>query len=130
MAPYSEVTMAPHPEQLSCRISEIDLTSRGTKDTLPEYGPVYSRDELFNLRSEIQGDQYADTTYFKFDGVHTPPSPSHPAVPPTTPADNVPDDMEEGGGTLAQAAVEKRIKKKSGGSRKSKSGSTGFEGLC
>lgn len=129
------MALAPHPEQLSRRISEIDLTSRGPKDILPEYGPRYSRSQLLSLRSETQ-DGCVDTPGFKFDGVMTPPSVSHPAVPPSTPADHTPEgdsdfEEEDGGLTMPEGEQKKKKKKKkSSGAGKSKKGITGFEGLC
>jgi hypothetical protein len=134
-----EGMMAPHPDHLSRRISEIDLTSRGPRDVLPEFRSVYTRDELLDLRS-ANHDGAVDPSGFRFDGVMTPPSISHPAVPPATPADISPigdSDMEEGGGGdedgdegLAMPSGEsKNKKKKRSGAGKRKKGVTGFEGF-
>ncbi len=129
----------PNPEALSRRISEIDLTARGPKDTLPEYGPRYSPAVLLKLRS-ANHDGSVETPDFKLDGVMTPPSISHPAVPPTTPTHHMTptqhmseSDAEREDEGLALLEEEKKKKKKkkkkSSGAGKSKKAITGFEGL-
>lgn len=123
---------APHPEELSRKMSEIDLTSiHSTKDVLPEYRPVYSREELLNLRQETHDGQI-DTPDLKHAGVMTPVSP--PNAPPSTPADNPPGptqgDEEDKGLLVGSGEGKKKKKKKSSGAGKNKkTPPTGFEGL-
>jgi hypothetical protein len=134
MESLDPMALAPCPDHLSRRISEIDLNSRGPRDVLPEYGPRYSRSQLLNLRSETDG--RVDTTDFKFDGVMTPPSVSHPDVPPSTPADltlegDCEAEEEHGGQTIPNGEEKKKKKKKKSRAGKSKTAPvTGFEGLC
>ena len=145
MATGHEDALSLHPELLSRRISEIDLTSRGPRDVLPEFRPIYPRNELLNLRSG-NNDGAVDASDFKFDGVMTPPSAPHPDVPPASPADHTPalggDEIEEGcgGGNdedeglsmpsgKSKKKENKKKNKKRSGAGKSKKGITGFEGL-
>lgn len=138
MEPLAEdpMALAPCPDHLSRRISEIDLSSRGPKDVLPEYGPRYSRDQLLNPRSET--DSHVDVPGFKFDGIMTPPSVSHPAVPPSTPANHTPEGDSEVEGedrslTIPNGEGKKKRKKKKKKSCSGKSKAapvTGFEGSC
>ena len=143
MAPDTEDTMALHPEQLSRRISEIDLTSRGPRNVLPEFRPVYSNDELHSLRYGNH-DGAVPVPDVKFDGVLTPPSVSHPNVPPASPADHSSnndgsiDDEGRGSGdngneglVMSTGQTKKpRKKKNKRGSKKTLKVITGFEGLC
>jgi hypothetical protein len=123
--------MAPHAEELSRAISQIDLTPMQAKDTLPEYGPRYSKDDLLKLRPNTN-DGHIDTPDFMFDGTKTPASP--PAPPPPTPADKLngvgQGDNSEGGPVLpgGEAKTKKKNKKSSGENKKNPA--TGFEGLC
>lgn len=122
--------MAPHAEELSRKISQIDLTSiRSTKDTLPEFGPADPKNEMLKLRQETH-DGHVDTPDYKYEGVMTPGS--LPAAPPTTPADKTPGGQtEEEDGGLALLDRKKKKKSGSGGGGKSKkTPATGFEGLC
>lgn len=126
--------MTPHPEELSRRISQIDLTSMQTKDTLPEYGPRYSKDELIKLRSETHDGQ-VDSPVLMYEGVKTPASPLTVPVPPSTPVDKLNGDggqaghgggNGDGGLTIAAGEAEKKKTKGRGASKVA----TGFEGLC
>jgi hypothetical protein len=116
-----------HPDELSRRISEIDLTSlRRRPGTQSEKHRGYTAEELLELRSENHDDQ-ATTA----EGLKTPPEvPAPPPSPhhePTT-LDEPPADTEQ----LADAPREeqskkKKQKKKSSGKNK-KPSPTGYEG--
>ena len=124
--------MALPPDELSRRISQIDLTAMKAKDTLPEYGPRYSKDDLLKLRPETH-DGHVDALDLMLDGVKTPTSP--PAPPPSTPADKLNevgqgnDDEEVQAPPSGEVKKKKKKSKKSSGANK-KAPATGFERLC
>jgi hypothetical protein len=119
-----------HPEELSRRISEIDLTNlRRRADTATSNPPRYTQADLLKLRpSEKDGAHFTAAEFT--EGITTPTD--FPAPPPPTP-DHLgsADDHEsvDDNSHAVQAPVEaaKKKKKKSGGKNK-KAASTGFEG--
>jgi hypothetical protein len=117
---------ADHAEKLSRAISEIDLTSiRHPIDTLPEYGPTYSKDELLSLRPEMQG---AHTGMA--EGNTTSPGPPVPPAPtPEHPANASEDTQLEVKDANVVLPPAEPAKKKSSEKNK-KAAPTGFEGLC
>jgi hypothetical protein len=117
-----------HPDELSRRISEIDLTSlRSRPGTQSEKQRGYTAEELLQLRSENHDDQAATV-----EGLKTPPEvPAPPPSPhhePTTldepPADT---DTEPLADAPREEKSKKKKKKKSSGKNK-KPSPTGFEG--
>jgi hypothetical protein len=131
MAPHAEESLHPHPEELSRRISEIDLTNlRRQTDTETGNPPRYSQTELLKLRpTEKNG---ASITAAEIaEGMKTPHD--FPAPPPPTPDDHpaTPDDDDNSLAVQAPAEAAKKKKKKkrsSGKNKKGKVAPTGFEG--
>src|ERR1700709_1745434 len=85
MAPDTEDGL--HPEELSRRISEIDLTNlRRRADTATGNPPRYTQADLLKLRpSEMNGAYF--TTTEPAEGITTPTD--FPAPPPPTPDDHL-----------------------------------------
>ena len=131
----SSFSSEPHPEELSRRISEIDLTHQRSytltsesaepvadTTTLEDAAPAnlrYSREELLQLAPE---------------GVASPaqpnPPPSTPIELPLTPPDETGETQLAGQNQNVQApAHPAKKKKKSGGGKNKKAAPTGFEGL-
>lgn len=124
-----------HPEELSRRISQIDLTSlRHRANTqIENVPPRYSSEELLRLRSQHEcHDAHAAIV----EGLKTPPD--VPAPPANTPAyrpatpEQHPTELQQKGALPQTLDVNgegtKKKKKKSSGKNK-KAAPTGFEGL-
>jgi hypothetical protein len=115
-----------HQDELSRRISEIDLISlRSRPSTQSEKQRGYTAEELLQLRSENHDDQAATA-----EGLKTPPEvPAPPPSPhhePTT-LDEPPADTEQLADAPRKEQSEKKKKKKSSGKNK-KPSPTGYEG--
>lgn len=137
-----------HPDELSRRISEIDLTNlRRRSDTLTGNPPRYTQDQLLAYRPDKKDGAQA-TVLEMAEGLKTPPN--VPAPPPPTPSnhpgsppnEDAPDGHEhakdgdnendaeaddEATGDAIAGEAKKKKKKKRGG-RKKHAAPTGFEG--
>jgi hypothetical protein len=121
-----------HPEELSRRISEIDLTSvRHRADTQTGDRPRYTPEELLQLRPAHE--PHGDDQHTVATGVKTPAD--VPAPPPPTPnhGPGTPEEKLTGAklnGDIPQEDQPKKKKKKKRSGRNKKPAPTGFEGLC
>lgn len=138
MAPHAEEVI--HPEELSRRISEIDLTNlRRRADTVTGNPPRYTPTELLQIRPS-KSDESNVPTFELAEGMKTPntvpkPPPPTPNNHPGSPAAlDLHEDVEPGQnaitvGELAVDGVKKKKKKsKSKGGKKKAPAPTGFEG--
>jgi hypothetical protein len=115
-----------HADELSRRISELDLTSLRRPTVTHESGPRYTAEELLNLRPDHE-DHHDHLA--ALEGIKTPPE-VHP--PPPTPhhEPNAPDqplaDVEKSADAAPEVPIKKKKKKSSG--KNKKPAPTGFEG--
>jgi hypothetical protein len=126
-----------HPEELSRRISQIDLTSlrHRTNTQTENVPPHYSSEELLRLRPRHE---YHDAHAAIVEGLKTPPD--VPAPPANTPAyrpatpEQHPTELQQKG-ALPQALevngeeTKKKKKNKKSSEKNKKAAPTGFEGL-
>lgn len=121
----SPTKLAIQPEELSRRISEIDLTNlRRRADTVTGNPPRYTQAELLGLRTENNG-VHAPLPEF-LEGIKTP---NAPPPPPPTPASGGQGSPASGdSGSIQPVAEPKKKKNKRSSGKNKKPAPTGFEG--